>query len=135
MHPSWVQIAVKARRSPAAGRVTTIWYSGKILPPPTGMSDVGVSAGAVPPGAVGAAGAPGVGLAAGGAVDPLPLPQAVSAAAHTAHAAPQIPVTRARRVASGSMSLLMAAPGTEDRVALSRSVDVQVSITVGAAAM
>ena len=84
MHPSWVQIAVKARRSPAAGRVTTIWYSGKILPPPTGMSDVGVSAGAVPPGAVGAAGAPGVGLAAGGAVDPLPLPQAVSAAAHSA---------------------------------------------------
>ena len=40
VQPWWVQIAEKALKSPASGWVTTTFWSLKILPPPTGMSEV-----------------------------------------------------------------------------------------------
>lgn len=52
MQPWWVQTAEKALKPPFSGWVTTTFSSLKILPPPTGMSPVLVSAspaGASPP--------------------------------------------------------------------------------------
>ena len=40
MQPWWVQIAVKHLNSPSVGWVTTTSSSAKIVPPPTGMSEV-----------------------------------------------------------------------------------------------
>jgi hypothetical protein len=41
--PWWVQVLEKPLNSPAVGWVTTTFWSEKILPPPTGMSEVVVS--------------------------------------------------------------------------------------------
>src|SRR5262245_57089894 len=77
-HPWWVQTALKHLKSPESGWVTTTRLSGKIFPPPTGMSDVLASA-SPPPLAGGELVAPG-GVdppVAGGEVVPLddaPLP-------------------------------------------------------------
>src|SRR5687767_3422957 len=38
--PAWVHTAEKHLNWPAVGWVTTIFWSSKILPPPTGMSEV-----------------------------------------------------------------------------------------------
>src|SRR5690242_6356564 len=38
--PWWVQTALKALKSPSVGWVTTTFSPGKILPPPTGTSEV-----------------------------------------------------------------------------------------------
>src|SRR5579859_3726585 len=40
MHPWWVHTAVKASKVPACGWVITILLSVRILPPPTGTSEV-----------------------------------------------------------------------------------------------
>src|SRR6266516_4735694 len=49
--PWWVQTAVNALNCPAAGWVTTTFWSWNTLPPPTGTSPVLIDAGAalVPP--------------------------------------------------------------------------------------
>src|SRR6204780_4252240 len=39
-HPTWVQTALKALKTPLAGWVTTTLASVKITPPPSGMSAV-----------------------------------------------------------------------------------------------
>src|ERR1700749_3108021 len=39
-HPTWVQIALKALKTPLVGWVTTTLALVKIMPPPTGMSAV-----------------------------------------------------------------------------------------------
>src|SRR6478752_8090908 len=44
MQPWWVQTAVKHLNSPSEGWVMTTWSSGKIVPPPTSMSEVCVKA-------------------------------------------------------------------------------------------
>ena len=41
--PWWVQTAENALNSPAVGWVTTTFWSAKIVPPPTSMSEVGVT--------------------------------------------------------------------------------------------
>src|SRR4051794_23592331 len=48
-HPWWVQIAENALNSPDFGWVTTIFWLGKILPLPTGISDVLMPPAAPPP--------------------------------------------------------------------------------------
>jgi hypothetical protein len=49
MQPMWVQTALKTLNSPAVGWVTTVVWAAKILPPPTGMALVAVSAPAAEP--------------------------------------------------------------------------------------
>src|SRR5215218_6546449 len=44
VQPWWGHTASKALKAPAVGWVTTVCVSGKILPPPTGISEVGVPA-------------------------------------------------------------------------------------------
>src|SRR4051812_33341215 len=50
MQPWCGQTASKALKAPAVGWVTTVLVSAKTLPPPTGMSDVGVPEEAAPDG-------------------------------------------------------------------------------------
>src|ERR1700722_5367817 len=71
--PTWVQIALKALKTPLAGWLTTTLASVKITPPPSGMSAVWPStvapepaAGAAVPGAAVAAGAVAAGVVAAG---------------------------------------------------------------------
>src|ERR1700689_4121661 len=63
-HPTWVQTALKALKTPLAGWVTTTLASVKTTPPPSGMSAAWPST--VPPDPAAAAGA--ADLAAAGAV-------------------------------------------------------------------
>ena len=44
MHPAWVHTALNAWNAPDCGWVITIFLSVRILPPPTGMSEVLASA-------------------------------------------------------------------------------------------
>ena len=44
VHPAWVQTALNAWNAPDFGWVITIFLSARILPPPTGMSEVLASA-------------------------------------------------------------------------------------------
>ncbi len=48
MQPWWVHTAEKHLNSPSAGWVMTTWSSGKIVPPPTSMSEVCAKASAPP---------------------------------------------------------------------------------------
>jgi len=48
VQPWWVHIAVNASNEPARGWVITIFLSARILPPPTGTSEVRASDGAWP---------------------------------------------------------------------------------------
>src|SRR5580692_2582361 len=66
-HPTWVQTALKALKTPLVGWVTTTLASVKTMPPPTGMSAVWPST--VPPApAAGADPAGAADLAAAGAL-------------------------------------------------------------------
>src|SRR6516164_3520224 len=44
MHPAWVHTALKPWNSPDCGWVSTIFWAARILPPPTGTSEVLASA-------------------------------------------------------------------------------------------
>jgi hypothetical protein len=89
VQPIWVQTALKALYSPFVGWVTTTSLAGKIMPPPTGIVLVAVSA----PDALAAA--------ADAVADVPPLaPQAVIAPARPTR---PTPASMPRRVASDSL--------------------------------
>src|SRR5690349_10429320 len=104
--PWWVQTALNALNSPSAGWVTTIFSLGKILPPPTGMSDVLAIASPEPVLPVSPPVEP---ESAGSDEDPLsdPAPQAARTAPAPTAAAP--PIT-ARRVVWSVMEPAMLVP-------------------------
>src|SRR5271165_5143296 len=100
MHCMCVQTTLNPLNWPAAGWVTTTRAAVKILPPPTGMSDVDVSA--PPPGD-----APPL-LAAAPLAEPTdPPPQAASVPARPARPAP---ASRPRRVVSALRSWVTGDP-------------------------